>query len=85
MSAPGDKYSAARVPGREHIPLFPKGFIAVRIVQLVLCLLVLALSAYGIAGGYAANGIVFILAVVSCTPPIIPSPKPRYGVKRSVY
>ncbi len=60
-----DSRGFARPEGREHIPIFPKNFIALRIVQLVLAVIVLALSAYGIAGGYAANGIVYILVVVS--------------------
>lgn len=45
MSSP--QYPAARPAGREHIPVYPKGFIAVRIVQLVLSILIMGLSAYG--------------------------------------
>lgn len=37
----------ARPLGREHIPAYPKGFIAIRIVQLVLALIVLGLAGYG--------------------------------------
>ncbi len=62
-----DSHGFARPEGREHIPIFPKNFVAFRIVQLVLSVIVLALSAYGVAAGYAANGIVYILAVVSYT------------------
>ncbi|KAH8682277.1 hypothetical protein BX600DRAFT_505882 [Xylariales sp. PMI_506] len=43
------KYSTQRTAGREHVPLYPKGFIAIRIIQLVLSLVVLGLSAYGVA------------------------------------
>ncbi|KAK5658735.1 hypothetical protein OQA88_1544 [Cercophora sp. LCS_1] len=55
-------YSAQRPRGREHIPLFPKGWIAIRIVQLVLAVLVLGLSAYGIAM-FPTSGNVYILVV----------------------
>ncbi|KAK0656556.1 hypothetical protein B0T16DRAFT_452112 [Cercophora newfieldiana] len=47
--APNPKYSAVRPAGREHVPIYPKGFIALRIVQLVLAVLILALAAYGCA------------------------------------
>jgi hypothetical protein len=49
MEAPASKYSNQRTPGREHFPLYPKNFIAVRIVQLVLALIILGLSGYGVA------------------------------------
>jgi hypothetical protein len=38
----------ARRPGWEHVPIYPKGFIAIRIVQLVLALIMLGLTSYGI-------------------------------------
>ncbi|PSR87419.1 hypothetical protein BD289DRAFT_432355 [Coniella lustricola] len=40
------KYSSNRPYGREHIPDHPKGFIALRIVQLILSVVVLGLDAY---------------------------------------
>ncbi|OBR10275.1 Integral membrane protein [Colletotrichum higginsianum IMI 349063] len=43
-----NKYPRQRVAGREHIPLYPKGFIAIRVVQLILALVVTALCAFGI-------------------------------------
>ncbi|EFQ25329.1 hypothetical protein CGRA01v4_02715 [Colletotrichum graminicola] len=43
------RYSRQRVAGREHIPLYPKGFIALTIVQLVLAVIVTGLCAFGIA------------------------------------
>jgi hypothetical protein len=45
MSNP--QFAVGLPPGREHIPLLPKGFIAIRIVQLVLSLIILALAGYG--------------------------------------
>ncbi|KAI0532766.1 hypothetical protein GGR58DRAFT_507098 [Xylaria digitata] len=39
-------YVAERVAGREHIPLYPKGFVAVRILQLVLGIICLGLSGF---------------------------------------
>ncbi len=46
MEAP--KYPTDRPAGREHIPVYPKGFVAIRVVQLVLALITLGLSAYGV-------------------------------------
>ena len=43
------KYSAQRPAGREHIPLYPKGFITVRILQLIVAIACLGLSGFGIA------------------------------------
>lgn len=45
--ANADKYSPIRPMGREHIPIYPKGFIALRITQLVLALITLGLCAFG--------------------------------------
>ena len=58
------KYLTARVAGREHIPLYPKNFIAIRIVQLVLAVIVIGLSAYGVSL-LAFDGDIFIMVVVS--------------------
>lgn len=46
MSAP--QYSTRRLTGREHFPEFPKGFIAIRIVQLVLSVVILGLCGFGV-------------------------------------
>ncbi|KAL2134961.1 hypothetical protein VTI74DRAFT_10282 [Chaetomium olivicolor] len=60
MSSP--QHSTARPAGREHIPLYPRGWIAIRITQLVLSLLVMAMSAYNVY--YVAyDGNSFMLAV----------------------
>lgn len=58
----GAKYSSARLAGREHIPLYPQNFIALRIVQLVVAVIVIGLSAYGVAG-WAFDGDIFIMVV----------------------
>ncbi|KAI1489529.1 hypothetical protein F5X96DRAFT_640844 [Biscogniauxia mediterranea] len=42
------KYSNQRVAGKEHIPLYPKGFIAVRILQLIIAIVCLGLCAFGV-------------------------------------
>lgn len=42
------KYSSHRPAGREHIPIYPRGFIALRIVQLILALVILGLCAYSL-------------------------------------
>ncbi|KAF6815963.1 integral membrane protein [Colletotrichum sojae] len=41
------QYPAQRPAGHEHIPVYPRGFIAIRIVQLVLALIILGLCAFG--------------------------------------
>lgn len=38
--------SMKRRPGHEHIPNYPKGWVAIRIVQLVLALALVGLGAY---------------------------------------
>ncbi|WYZ44117.1 hypothetical protein EsH8_VII_000553 [Colletotrichum jinshuiense] len=43
-----NNHSRHRAPGREHIPLYPKGFIAIRIVQLILALIITGLCAFSI-------------------------------------
>jgi len=42
-------YVTERPAGREHIPIYPKGFIAVRILQLVIGIICLGLTAYAVA------------------------------------
>ncbi|KAK3336632.1 hypothetical protein B0T19DRAFT_437373 [Cercophora scortea] len=61
-AAAPSKYSAVRLAGREHIPIYPNGFIALRIVQLVFAVIVIGLAAFGIYY-LAFDGDCFILAV----------------------
>ncbi|KAI0839321.1 hypothetical protein F5Y06DRAFT_32347 [Hypoxylon sp. FL0890] len=49
MEQPSSKYSNHRAPGKEHIPLYPKGFVAIRIIQLLVGIICLGLCAFGIA------------------------------------
>ncbi|KAI0468501.1 hypothetical protein F4859DRAFT_205720 [Xylaria cf. heliscus] len=42
-------YVTERAAGREHIPIYPKAFITVRIIQLVLGIICLGLTAYAVA------------------------------------
>ncbi|KAI1314182.1 hypothetical protein F5Y03DRAFT_389658 [Xylaria venustula] len=49
-----------RPVGREHFPIYPKGFVAVRIIQLVLGIICLGLSAY-IVSIIPINGAVLVL------------------------
>lgn len=58
------KYSSHRLAGREHIPLYPKGFIALRFVQLILAVVILGLCAYSITV-YNDPGIALNLFTVS--------------------
>lgn len=59
------KYSPERAPGREHVPRYPPGFVAIRFVQLVFALIIIGLAAYGISL-LPFDGSIFILVVVSC-------------------
>ncbi|KAK3301069.1 uncharacterized protein B0H64DRAFT_30112 [Chaetomium fimeti] len=58
--------SPTRPLGREHIPIYPRGFIAIRIVQLVLALIILGLAAYAISY-LSFDGNQFILTVALMT------------------
>lgn len=58
------KYSSHRPAGREHIPNYPKGFIALRFVQLILAVVILGLCAYSLIY-YSAAGIALSLFTVS--------------------
>lgn len=42
-------YSTVRPEGREHVPAYPRGFIAIRIVQLVIAVLIIGLSAFSLS------------------------------------
>ncbi|RYP23822.1 hypothetical protein DL765_000899 [Monosporascus sp. GIB2] len=42
-------YSNQRPAGKEHIPLYPRGFVALRIVQLIIGLVCLGLCGFGVA------------------------------------
>lgn len=61
------QYSASRPAGREHVPTMPKGFIAIRIVQLVLAVIVLALSAFTLSMfPFRSNGLsTFTVSIVT--------------------
>ena len=71
MSSP--KFSAVRAPGREHIPLYPKNWIAMRIVQLVLAVIIMALGAYGIAMIPTSGDILIVVVVGFSLFTLIPS------------
>jgi hypothetical protein len=60
------QHPVSRPLGREHIPIYPRGFIAIRIVQLVLALIILGLAAFGVTY-ISFDGNQFILAVAVMT------------------
>lgn len=60
------QYSNQRMPGREHWPLYPKGFIGLRIVQLVLAVCVLGLAGFSTAL-ISIDGLHLILFVAVAT------------------
>ncbi|KAH6845284.1 hypothetical protein B0I37DRAFT_181039 [Chaetomium sp. MPI-CAGE-AT-0009] len=60
------QHPVSRPLGREHIPIYPRGFIAIRIVQLVLALIILGLAGFGVTY-LSFDGNQFILAVAIMT------------------
>ncbi|KAH7086015.1 hypothetical protein BKA63DRAFT_549020 [Paraphoma chrysanthemicola] len=61
-----NNHPAERLAGREHIPIYPRGFIALRIVQLVLGVIILGLCSFGVAG-YAFSGDILMLFTALAT------------------
>ncbi|KAH7034651.1 uncharacterized protein B0I36DRAFT_82808 [Microdochium trichocladiopsis] len=60
------KYSADREPGMEHIPRHPKGFVAIRIIQLLFCVICIGLSGYILAvAAFPAAGFMIFVCVVT--------------------
>jgi hypothetical protein len=58
--------SAQRAPGREHIPEYPRGFIVLRALQLVLTIIVLGITAYTMAVvSFVSNSLMTFTCVVS--------------------
>jgi hypothetical protein len=58
-----NKYRADRMPGKEHIPVYPKGFIALRIVQLIISVIIIGLMGYTIALGAFSGNCLMIFTV----------------------
>jgi hypothetical protein len=59
-----NSYGLDRTAGREHVPLYPRGFIALRIVQLVLGVVITGLCGVGVYG-LAFSGDILTLFTVS--------------------
>lgn len=55
--------STNRAPGREHFPNYPKGFIALRILQLIVTILVLGLTAYTMAVVPFVSNVIMLFTV----------------------
>lgn len=70
------KYSSHRPAGREHIPIYPKGFIALRIVQLVMALVILGLCAYSLTLiSFSGNDLsLFTVSITFLPPPPLSGP-----------
>ncbi|KAI1081851.1 hypothetical protein F5B20DRAFT_533313 [Whalleya microplaca] len=58
-------YSTERAPGREHIPLYPKYFIAVRIIQMLIAIICLGLCAFGFRSLAFAGAAVMIFTAIA--------------------
>lgn len=56
-------YISERAAGREHIPIYPNGFVAVRIIQLVLGIICLGLTAYTVAVAPLIGAILMLFTV----------------------
>lgn len=63
-----------RRPGEEHIPRYTPGFIVLRILQLIVGLVVLGLSAYSVAVVPFSGNCLTLFTVSDC-----PSPSPPSG------
>lgn len=74
-----------RAPGREHIPRYTRGFIAIRILQFILAIICLGLMAYTIAL-LAFSGNCLMLFTVRLTAQIPPfHTKPTNSLFPSVH
>lgn len=67
-------HPAARAPGREHVPLYPRGFLHLRILQLVMAIAALFLAIY-VLTVRSYDGILLMVVVVS-RPPYLPTYRP---------
>ncbi|KAI0383647.1 hypothetical protein F5Y04DRAFT_29449 [Hypomontagnella monticulosa] len=66
MEQPSSKYSNQRVAGKEHIPLYPKGFVAIRILQLIIAIICLGLSGFGVAYFvFAGDGLTLFTSIAT--------------------
>lgn len=63
------KYGAYREPGMEHIPLYPKGFIALRIIQLIFSVIIVGLSGYTVALAAISGNCAMMFTVCPTTHP----------------
>ncbi|KAK1837218.1 hypothetical protein QBC39DRAFT_366742 [Podospora conica] len=53
-----------RPPGRDHIPLYPRYFLPLRLLQLLLALVVLGFGAYGVATIAIPGNIFIVVAAI---------------------
>ncbi|KAJ2990843.1 hypothetical protein NUW58_g2758 [Xylaria curta] len=57
-------YISERPAGREHIPLYPKGFVGLRILQLVLGVICLGLTAYSVAVAPITGAVLMLFTAI---------------------
>lgn len=48
--------SSVRAPGKEHMPNYPKGWITIRILQLIVAIVTLGLCCYLVTTSYIGAG-----------------------------
>ncbi|KAH7018089.1 uncharacterized protein B0I36DRAFT_368136 [Microdochium trichocladiopsis] len=58
------KHSAEREAGREHIPQYPKGFVALRIIQLIFSLICMSLSAFALSLATSSTPMIMIFVSI---------------------
>ncbi|RYP80449.1 hypothetical protein DL769_002476 [Monosporascus sp. CRB-8-3] len=59
-------YSNQRPVGKEHIPLYPRGFVAARIIQLIIGLVCLGLCAFGVTVlAFAGDSLMLFTAIAT--------------------
>lgn len=74
------KYSNQRPAGREHIPLYPRGFVIVRILQLIFAIICLGLSGFGIVFLVFAGDALTLFTVSNFPYPILHLQRRRRSV-----
>lgn len=63
--------SVQRAPGREHFPSYPRGFIVLRVLQLIVTIIVLGITAYTMAViAFVSNTVMIFTVCLGPPPPI---------------
>lgn len=63
--------SAVRAPGKEHMPNYPKGWITIRILQLIVAVVILGLCSYLVTTNVIGAG--FYVQIFTVSPLLLSS------------